>query len=476
LLQEAQISQRFINPRPDFWSSTAPYSGGVLRFYATGTSTPLSYYTNAALTTGAATSHTLNSAGRPTTDIWLQNVDYKITLEDSAGSVIWTADPVRGSDFAKIPLWTSYSGNPNGFVAGTAGSSGVMPSVVWDYTNAVLYVCTTSGVAASAVWTAVNEEEITLAVTPPQGRLTTFTGLPVLVSDVTAATAVYYTPHVGNQVPIYDGTSMVPTTFSELTLTLVASHLANAIYDVFVFDNNGVPTLVTGPAWATATIGAGDRGTGAGTTQLARVGGLWTNGVSMTGRNSSTTYAISANYATYLGTIAMDGTNGQVSCHVSWGASRKWGVWNAYNRIPILLKAGDSTASWTYATNTVQASRAQSTNSLTTLSGLPLETIQVRFMQNVQPGCNAGGTSSIQIGIGYNVSTVFNGTYGKASQSLTGGTALVSIHSAVAETSLTANVIGINTFYACENVPTSSASQTFFGGEDDMLLTARWNG
>ena len=446
-----------------------------MRFYAAGTSTPLSYYTNAALTTGAATTHTLNSAGRPTTDIWLTNTDYKITLEDSSGSVIWTADPVRGSDFAKVPLWTSYSGNPNGNVAGTAGSSGVMPSVVWDYTNAILYVCTTTGVAAAAVWTAVNAEETTLAVAPPQGRLTLTSGTPVLATGVTAGTAVYYTPYCGNQVPIYDGTSMVPTTFSELTLTLASQHTASNIFDVFVFLNSSTPTLATGPAWGTATAGSGARGTGAGTTELARVGGLWTNAVSMTGRNSSTTYSISANRATYLGTIFIDGSNGQVTCHTAYGQSRKWGVWNAYNRVPILLKAGDSTASWTYATNTWQSSNAAAANTLAVLTGLPEEIITCRFQQNVQPGVSAGATSAINIGIGLNVANALTGTAGKASHNLTGGTALVSIHTAVAEAQILPT-IGVNNINAIEIVPNASSSQTFYGGEDDMLLTARWNG
>lgn len=41
----------------------------------------------------------------------------------------------------------SYGGNPNGFVAGT------LNLLCWDSTNQILYVCTTAGVSASAVWT-----------------------------------------------------------------------------------------------------------------------------------------------------------------------------------------------------------------------------------------------------------------------------------------------------------------------------------
>ena len=319
------MANRFENPFQQFFTSTpAPYSGGVLRFYASGTSTPLAVYTDSGLSAGSATSVTLNSAGRPSQAIFLQNLEYKVTLEDSGGSIIWTADPVSTSDFSAQAKFKGYAGNPNGNVAGTAASTTIPADVIWDYTNNIEYVCTTTGVAAAAVWTAVNASASTPAVPEPQGRLTLTSVTPVLAADVVAATAVYYTPFAGNLVPIYNGTSTVPTTFSELTLTLVASHALSTLYDVFVFSNSGVLTLATGPAWNTSTAGAGARGSGAGTTQISRLNGFWVNTVSMTGRNGSTTYTIAANRGTYLGSIFIDGTAGQCTCHVSFGQSRKW--------------------------------------------------------------------------------------------------------------------------------------------------------
>lgn len=49
----------------------------------------------------------------------------------------------------------SFAGNPNGSVAGQAGGSGVIPSMVYDYTNKLTWICTTSGPAASAGWSAL---------------------------------------------------------------------------------------------------------------------------------------------------------------------------------------------------------------------------------------------------------------------------------------------------------------------------------
>ena len=56
---------------------------------------------------------------------------------------------------------TSHAGNPNGAVAGTvAGAAGPInaPNIVWDTTNSLLWTCTTSGPAASAVWVAVGPQ------------------------------------------------------------------------------------------------------------------------------------------------------------------------------------------------------------------------------------------------------------------------------------------------------------------------------
>jgi hypothetical protein len=120
--------------------------------------------------------------------------------------------------------------------------------------------------------------------------LTPTSGSPVITGDASASTAVYYEPFVGNLVPIYNGSTMTPTEFAALTLTLASQHVASSIYDVFVFSNSGAVTLVTGPAWSNVTAGSCARGTGASTTELTRIKGLYVNAVSMTARNGSTTY------------------------------------------------------------------------------------------------------------------------------------------------------------------------------------------
>lgn len=55
-------------------------------------------------------------------------------------------------------LVQSYPGNPNGFVAGTTYG------FCWDTTGLILYVCTVSGNAATAVWTVAGSVTFPLAV------------------------------------------------------------------------------------------------------------------------------------------------------------------------------------------------------------------------------------------------------------------------------------------------------------------------
>jgi len=465
------MPNRFINGRFQFANSAGlPYAGGTLSFFEAGTTAPLSVYANADLATGGSTVVTLNSAGWPDNDIYLENLPYKIILKDSGGNEIWTVDNYHPTNLGSVPLWQVYPGNPNGNVAGTAASSGVLPSIVWDSTNDILYVCTTTGTTATAAWSAINASAAVPAVPPPQGYLTPTSATAIILSDSSAATAIYYTPFVGNLVPIWNGARFVPTEFTELTLALASQHTASNIFDVFVFSNDGVLTLATGPAWSTPTAGSGARGTGAGTTQISRLNGFWVNTVAMTGRNGSTTYSIDANAATYLGSLFIDGTNGQVTCHRAWGASRKWGIWNAYNRQPLFLKAGDSTASWTYNTATIREARGQTANSLTVFQGLPEESYDCRLLQYV--AIDTGSAARARNGIGFNSTTAISGMAGSV-----GVTDNADVGATLPASFLAPPSLGINVVTALEDATTpASNSTTWFGGNDDMELSAKWRG
>lgn len=453
---------RFIHPRPAFWSSTAPYAGGRLYFYVAGTSTPQDTYSDSGLTTENLNPIVLNAAGYPDTSIFLADAAYKVVLKDSSDGLIWSEDNVWSSDYSATAQFRVYAGNPNGNVAGTAGSGSIPADAIWDTTNSILYICTTTGTAVTAAWSAVNAVAATQTFTQPQGRLTLTSATPVLSSDVSGASTVYYTPYIGNQIPLYNGASTVPVAFSELSLSLVSQHAASTIYDVFVFNNSGVLTLVTGPAWSSSTAGSSSRGTGGGTTQITRLNGVWVNAVQITGRNGSTTYTISANLATYVGSILCDGSAGQVTCHLSYGQSRKWGIWNAYNRQLVIMKAGDGTASWSYSTATIRQSRADSNNRIQAFTGLPEEMFEATFSQRM----TGGNSTPAQVGIGWDSTTAFSG-HAHVPESNLAVRFIMGRH-------VNAPVTGLSNVNMLEKGDTGGS--TFFGGEDDCYMTLSYRG
>ncbi|MDB5607776.1 MAG: hypothetical protein JWP25_4676 [Bradyrhizobium sp.] len=470
------MSNRFFTPNQQFADNTGlPYAGGSLTFYASGTSTPLATYSDRALSAANTNPVVLDSAGRAG-NIFLQNLAYKVVLADVNNATIWTADPVYASDFSTTASFLSGAGSPNGNTAGSQGSPTVPASVYWDTTNNILYVCTTTGTALTAVWTAVNASTAAAVVPQPQGYLTLTSLTPIIPSDVVSATTVYYTPYVGNLVPIYNGSSFVPTVFSELSLTLNSAHVANNLYDVFVFNNSGVPTVVTGPTWSAGTGGsitAGScaRGTGAGGTALTRINGLPTNAVQITGRNGATTYTINANLATYIGTLFMDGTNGQITCHRSPGQLRKWGVWNAYNRAPAYLKVTDGTYNAVGGAGSWRPANNATANSLTVLCGLAEEYQRLDYsVQGSVTGVVANATGGWSNSIGINATNSPIASQGFIQVSA--GTSTMYLYGNLVCGTDNPPFLGISVMTALENVVAGSGAPAATG--TTMLLQANW--
>lgn len=474
------MTNRFYSPDQQFLSNSGvPYAGGFLYFYATGTSTPLNTYSDRALSIANTNPVVLDSNGQAGS-VFLQNLAYKVVLEDSNSNQIWTMDPVYTSDYSTFAQFQPYNGNPNGFVAGTAGTVGTLPgtSAVWDYVDNILYICTTSGNAATAVWTSTSSNATSPTVTPPQGYLTLSSdpANPILTADTLASAFVYYTPYVGNQVPVYNGSQFLTPQFIQLGLTLASgSQTASTLYDVFVFSNSGVLTLVTGPAWASSTPGSCSRGSGAGSTQLQRLNGIWVNEAQITGKNNTSTYTIPANTATYLGSIFIDATAGQISCNVSYGQSRKWGVWNAYNRVSISLQAGDSTTSWTTAPTTWRQSNAATGNFAAAFTGLPEEFVTATFVQQLQ-NLITDSVSEASIGIGLNSTTTLTGIAGSNQLNTSITLGAIRLYSNAVAQATVAPTLGISQLNMIEQAPVGTTNNTYYGTSANMVLTVNYRG
>lgn len=237
----------------------------------------------------------------------------------------------------------------------------------------------------------------TLALAPrtmPQGRLTLQSGTPVMTSTNSAKTVVYYTPYMGNLVPLYDGTTMVATTFTEVSQSTADSSksptavVANSNYDIFCWADSGTNRCTRGPAWSSATA----RGTGAGTTELERISGVWLN-------KNAITNGPAANRGTYVGTIRSNS-----SSQVDWtfgatGTAASLQVWNAYNRVAVTTTVSDSSSSWTYLATTPRQANGSSINQINFVSGLAEDGIYGAYQVTTNTGTATGAWYEIGVGL-----------------------------------------------------------------------------
>jgi len=72
---------------------------------------------------------------------------------DTSLNTLRIGDGAQAGGHLIQPAVINYAGNPNGNVAGVAGVS--PPSVVWDSTDNLFWVCTTGGIASAAVWKSI---------------------------------------------------------------------------------------------------------------------------------------------------------------------------------------------------------------------------------------------------------------------------------------------------------------------------------
>lgn len=328
--------------------------------------------------------------------------------------------------------------------------AGRMPALTGDVTTSAGAVATT--IAANAVTNAkaaqmaantikgnntgstANASDLTIAqlqamgICPPgfpQGRLTLTSGIAVPISNVAGATTVYYTPSGGRFVPIWNGSVFVMTDIGgELsqattdTTKSPAAVAANQVYDVFAWSDSGTIRATRGPTWASGTGGSNTvRGTGAGSTALSLVNGILVN-------TNAITNGPAAGFGTHIGTIMSDG-----SSQINWvlggasagGTAAILGVWNAYNRELVTARVQDSTASWTYTSNTVRAVDASNNNRVTFVTGAAVDAIHATYGDNVSLPSGAGATFAIW-GFAMDSTSAFDRTAGFGSTAPTGAT------------------------------------------------------
>lgn len=307
-----------------------------------------------------------------------------------------------------------------------------------------------SGAAAIPAFRALVHADLPQLQHICQGRLTLETGVPVSVSDQTAKTTLYFTPYKGGLVGLYSGTAWVLRAFTELSIAVPST--TNTLYDVFIYDNAGAPTLET-LAWNSPTNGAITNATNAtpivvtytgtdpandqlvtiagvggntaanGTWRIANIntgaktfelktlangnstgnGAFTTNGTwQRQDENQARATALTtqdgvlvksgATTRRYLGTIRTTTTSGQ--CEDS--LSRRF-VWNYYNRVNRNLYVSDATANWTYATLTWRGARDDLATRIQFVIGYAEEPLFCKHQINASVSATS---TTIYVGIG----------------------------------------------------------------------------
>lgn len=303
----------------------------------------------------------------------------------------------------------------------------------------------------------------------PQGRLTLQSNTPVMTSDVVNTSTVYYTPYVGDTIPLGPAGTFANYTFSQLTLTLNSSfQTAGNIYDVFVYKST-----VTG----VAAIGINETpwplDTSRGTTGQALIA-LNSNGIWAASGTGTITMVNGANTVTgegvyiYVGSIYMTG-NGETSVQfkptpASGGTANVVGIWNAYNRVRTHSLEADNTTGWTYGTNMWREMDGNANNRVTYLDGLGQTFVRAKvstiaYNSTATNGCAIGMLQNLTSG-GPDVVASFQGSAG-------GNGAGTSTYSA--EETFTP-VLGLNYIQAMENSPNATTCTFAFNGSQTKLL------
>lgn len=148
------------------------------------------------------------------------------------------------------------------------------------------------------------------------GRLTLTSGTPVTTSNVTSAT-IFYTGYSGNKISLFNGTTWVKYSFTEMSIVPGA---VTGVYDVYMWaDPLGVLALEL-RAWSTSLV----RGVSA---DIALLDGIWVLASDSKRRLLGTAYISSGNVEDSL-------------------TSRY--LWNATNRILRPMFRSEPAASWSY--------------------------------------------------------------------------------------------------------------------------------
>lgn len=432
VMPSAQIGTVVPIAVPQFLDNSGlPLNGGLLYTCSAASTCPgagqIATYSDSALSVPNANPIVLNSAGRPTSGaIYLSATTYKFVLQTSAAVSVWTLDnvaalapwnlnTVTGKIIYTAPTTLTVATNTitptqNVHTVDTTGGAANVNTIAITNTAAGFPLLLTGNnpaanpvtlknnvgnltlssdftMGASTSWISLIQKSTTwyeVSRSTPQtvtsdisscdGRLTLSTGVPVTTADVTAATTIYWTPYKGNTCYLYDGIATWNNRiFTETTLTV--PNTSSQMYDVFVYDSGGTPTLET-LAW---------------TNDTARATALTTqNGVAV---------KTGASTRRYLGSFRTTAVAGQTE-----DSAVKRYVWNYYNRVSRPLVRVETTANWTYTTATVRQANGSTANQVEVVVGVAEVPVDLALSMQAS---NGAGSTLVSVGIGEDSTTTY---------------------------------------------------------------------
>ncbi|MBX9877642.1 MAG: hypothetical protein K2Y22_04220 [Candidatus Obscuribacterales bacterium] len=203
-----------------------------------------------------------------------------------------------------------------------------------------------------------------------QGRLTLETGVAFSTTDQLAKTTLYFTPHNGNKIALYNGSSSWDLiSFSEISIAVPAT--TNTMYDVFVYNNSGTATLEL-TAWTNDTTRA---------TALTTQDGILV-------KTGATTRK-------FVGCMRTTGVSGETEV----STKRKF-VANYYNAKTTFLKATDPTNTWTENNASFHSANANTTVGEGRLEFITPWADQLVRCTHASKASNSNGSVAAAAGIG----------------------------------------------------------------------------
>jgi hypothetical protein len=208
------------------------------------------------------------------------------------------------------------------------------------------------------------------------------------------------------------------------------------------------------------------RGFGAGSTQHSRAfDGFLRNANTMVATNGASSFTLAPGAGLYVGSFLVDPAGAQVTINVAWGPQTRRAVWNAFNRKPVIVKAGDNNSGAVTGSPAQWASGAV----VTAFSGLAEEPARAFAMAELN-GASSTSTS-YSVGVGWGNQVAFSGVRGFINNVNPGSGVLTAAPSGEYESPPWLGAINV---FGLAQIAVTGA--TAVGGENFQQVSVQWRG